>query len=260
MSSASDTKFHYLPENSAYSEPSQLLMVDPENPHPLTLAASQVLQQYLQTQQDWKHNFGLDKSDSGAVIGKMFGVLVVRNKENSLGFLAAFSGKLANSNTHSYFVDPIFDLLSKDGFLTPGMEKLTELNVQIRELQMEDPTDHQTINSLKTFRKAHSQALQQKIFEQYHFLNSNGESKSLYQLFDENRGTLPVAGAGECAAPKLLQHAFANNYKVVALAEFWWGESPKSEHWEHGRFYPTCKEKCEPILHHMLGSLNRESQ
>jgi tRNA pseudouridine32 synthase/23S rRNA pseudouridine746 synthase len=41
----------------------------------------------------------------------------------------------------------------------------------------------------------------------------------------------------------------------VALAEFWWGISPKSEIRKHGNFYPSCRGKCEPILGHMLQGL-----
>jgi tRNA pseudouridine32 synthase/23S rRNA pseudouridine746 synthase len=46
--------------------------------------------------------------------------------------------------------------------------------------------------------------------------------------------------------------------KPLALAEFWWGLSPKSELWKHGSFYACCKEKCEPILAHMLAETNYE--
>lgn len=36
------------------------------------------------------------------------------------------------------------------------------------------------------------------------------------------------------------------------MAEFWWGDSPRSEIRKHGQFYPSCRGKCEPILGHML--------
>ncbi|MGL5786758.1 MAG: RluA family pseudouridine synthase, partial [Bacteroidales bacterium] len=64
--------------------------------------------------------------------------------------------------------------------------------------------------------------------------------------------------AGECAGPKLLQYAYANDLVPIAMAEFWWGASPKTEVREHGHFYPACKGKCEPILGHMLQGLNVE--
>jgi tRNA pseudouridine32 synthase/23S rRNA pseudouridine746 synthase len=108
------------------------------------------------------------------------------------------------------------------------------------------------IQRLKDERKAKSAALQQKLFQQYSFLNQNGETKSLGAIFDNN----PPASAGECAAPKLLHHAFQHQLQPIALAEFWWGQSPKSEIRKHGHFYPACTGKCKPILAHMLVGLN----
>lgn len=68
----------------------------------------------------------------------------------------------------------------------------------------------------------------------------------------------PPAGAGECAAPKLLQYAYIHGLKPIAMAEFWWGNSPKTEIRHHGYYYPACKGKCEPILQHMLKGLDVE--
>ncbi len=42
------------------------------------------------------------------------------------------------------------------------------------------------------------------------------------------------------------------------MAEFWWGDSPKTEIRRHGYYYPACKGKCEPILQHMLQGLEVE--
>jgi len=82
----------------------------------LSCIASNELQQYLQNQTNWKHNFGLDDNQDGLVIGKMFGVLVVQNQQKELGYLWAFSGKLASQNHHEYFVPTVFDMLQEDGF------------------------------------------------------------------------------------------------------------------------------------------------
>ena len=40
--------------------------------------------------------------------------------------------------------------------------------------------------------------------------------------------------------------------KPIALAEFWWGVSPKTEIRKHKHFYPACRGRCKPILSHML--------
>lgn len=222
-------------------------------PHTLCLLAAEQLQLHLQCQQEWQHNFGLSAAGEGVVIGKMFGVLVVRTSAGELGYLSAFSGKLAGGNHHAGFVPPIFDGLVEGGFVNTGMTKLTQINTEISYLEsLADDTQAAQIHLLKILRKTHSVSLQNKIFEQYHFLNKAGASKSLVEIFAHTVYRKPPAGAGECAAPKLLQYAFRHHMEPLALAEFWWGLSPKSAYWEHGRFYPPCKEKCGPILRHML--------
>ena len=40
------------------------------------------------------------------------------------------------------------------------------------------------------------------------------------------------------------------------MAEFWWGESPKSEIRHHGQFYPACRGKCKPVLTWMMQGLD----
>lgn len=108
------------------------------------------------------------------------------------------------------------------------------------------------IETLKTLRKTKSTELQDAIFKSYIFLNGEGEGKNVKTVFAEFGVDVPPAGAGECAAPKLFQYAFKQEMKPVALAEFWWGTAPDSEIREHGKFYPACKGKCQPILAHML--------
>jgi tRNA pseudouridine32 synthase/23S rRNA pseudouridine746 synthase len=114
------------------------------------------------------------------------------------------------------------------------------------------------IRQLRLTRREKSAALQQHIFDHYFFLNQAGERKSLADIFQRNAATPPPAGAGECAAPKLLQYAFLHGLKPIAMAEFWWGESPVGEVRKHGHFYPACRGKCEPILAHMLEGMSLE--
>lgn len=114
------------------------------------------------------------------------------------------------------------------------------------------------IQALKAERKTRSAALQQKLFEQFGMLNYRGETKNLCDIFRQTVHKTPPAGAGECAAPKLLQYAYLQGWKPLAMAEFWWGESPKTEIRHHGYYYPACKGKCEPILKHMLQGLDVE--
>jgi tRNA pseudouridine32 synthase/23S rRNA pseudouridine746 synthase len=310
-------------------------------PHELSLIAARELQKYLETQTDFEHNFGLNFNQKGLVIGKMFGVLVCQNRDGEIGYLWAFSGKLAGENHHDYFVPTIFDMLQENSYFRKEEAVLNALNEKIdilentEELQSKKSRLEHTINEaardiqdqknkikrlkterdekrkssinlpkktlealeitlseeskkesillkkmskywnfqiekaqkeldeflnqiqlLKEERRIKSGALQQKLFAEYSFLNALGHRKSLGELFNNN----PPAGAGECAAPKLLQYAFEHHLKPIAMAEFWWGQSPKSEIRKHKHFYPACKSKCEPILlTHMLIGLEMES-
>jgi tRNA pseudouridine32 synthase/23S rRNA pseudouridine746 synthase len=114
------------------------------------------------------------------------------------------------------------------------------------------------IDVLKEQRKSQSKALQKKLFAQYRFLNCFGDAKDLAELFQDTVNRVPPAGAGECAAPKLLQYAFLHGMKPLAMAEFWWGQSPKSEIRRHKYYYPSCSGKCQPILSHMLDGIEMD--
>ena len=312
-------------------------------PNPLCLAAVKQLQNLL-VKKDFDHDFGLDEGDKGEGIGKMFGVLIVKTKNDEIGYLSAFSGKLAGKNHHKSFVPPVFDILTEEGFYRKEEKLLNTLNIKVEKLEQnpdyliskkniikesayyeeviatvkkeikrnkeirdairkevklnlteyeyglihaklalesaneqyelkklvrkgkEEKTKmemitigyQQEINALKEIRKEKSAALQQQLFEQYYFLNQAGEMKSLGAIFHATEDQRPPSGAGECAAPKLLQYAFLHNLKPIALTEFWWGKSPSSEIKKHGQFYPACRGKCEPILKHMLAGIDMD--
>ncbi|WP_372746061.1 RluA family pseudouridine synthase [Lutibacter sp.] len=313
--------------------------------HPLCKIATNEVQHYLKTQTDFEHNFGLDASKNGLVIGKMFGVLVVKNQQNEIGYITAVSGKLAEKNKHKLFVPPVYDMLVKDSYFLQEEAVLNNINLELENLEnnaeyletlkqfklekkkavidiQEKKTALKTakkhrdlqrkkaqeelsseayievekalskesleakyffnnvnrywehvleahkeklavftskITQLKELRKTKSAALQQYLFEQYQFLNSKKEVKNLSQLFAETAEQNPPAGSGECAAPKLLQYAFLNNLKPIAMAEFWWGQSPNKEIRQHKQFYPACQGKCKPILTHMLQGMDLDT-
>lgn len=132
------------------------------------------------------------------------------------------------------------------------------LKEHLSSLQKETDTYVSQIEALKNERKSRSATLQQQLFEQFRLLNARGEVKDLCSIFAHTVHKIPPAGAGECAAPKLLQYAYFHHYRPVAMAEFWWGDSPKAEIRHHGHYYPACKGKCEPILQHMLQGLQVE--
>lgn len=307
-------------------------------PHPLTILAANELQQYLETHTGLGHNFGLTNDKETMAIGKMFGVLVVADREGKIGYLSAFSGKLADSNDHPKFVPPVFDMLTENSFFLKEQEVIDSVNAQLEEVESNedyhqlkreleklsaqsleeiaafknelktnkenrrlrreenstnsDPHDFEMveadlskqshydrhrlrlltakwkevledtrtrlalfedrIEALRSERKERSAALQAQLFEQYLFLNKDGKSKSLQDIFSATAFGRPPAAAGECATPKLLQFAFAQGYHPLAMAEFWWGAAPRSEIRKHKQFYPACAGKCKPILAHML--------
>lgn len=104
-------------------------------PNELTLIASAELQKYLESQTDLDHNFGLVENQQGLVIGKMFGVLIVEDINGKLGYLSAFSGKLAGSNTHTKFVPPVFDMLLEDSFFLKEQNILNDINDKVKEIE-----------------------------------------------------------------------------------------------------------------------------
>ena len=273
-----------------------------------------------------------------AARGKMFGVLIVRDSDGMLGYLAAFSGLLAGSNDVAGFVPPVFDLQLPGGYFRQEEAEISALNRRIKEVECGDEyiaavaavadmkhamelqlsamredmrlgkqrrselratgsltADEEaalvresqfckaelkrvtarwqqqiteceeavapfkaSIMVMKEERKRRSAALQRWLFEQFKVLNANGCEKSLLDIFAEHSGIIPPGGAGECAAPKLLQYAYLNSLTPIAVSEFWVGESPTGEVRRDGCFYGACKSKCEPILGFMLQGLDVE--
>ncbi len=110
-------------------------------PHPLAKIASKELQEYLKTQTDFTHNFGLKNialhknKQNTTALGKMFGVLVVKNKQGKLGYLTAFSGKIAQSTQHKHFVPPVYDVLKEDGVFLKTEKINNQINQKIINLE-----------------------------------------------------------------------------------------------------------------------------
>ena len=112
------------------------------------------------------------------------------------------------------------------------------------------------IEKLKTERKQRSDDLQNWLFQHFRMRNAQGEERDLISIFAAAVQRIPPSGAGECCAPKLLQYAFLNKLRPLAMAEFWWGASPKTELRRHLHYYSACRGKCKPILEFMLRGMN----
>ena len=121
--------------------------------------------------------------------------------------------------------------------------------------------EHSSIrDQLKEERQIKSIALQQKLFENYHFSNLSGESFNLIEIFAKALNKLPPSAAGECAAPKLLQYAYDQKLKAIAWTEFWWSHPDNKSEKEHKAFFPACENRCRYILEFMLEDDNLYNQ
>ncbi|WP_299103478.1 RluA family pseudouridine synthase [uncultured Winogradskyella sp.] len=128
-------------------------------PHPLCIKAADAVKTYLTTQQDFEHNFGLDESKKGLKLGKMFGVMLVETSEGQLGYLTAFSGKLAESNHLKGFVPPVYDTLNKDGFYKQNEAHLNDLTAEIEQLE-QNPEIEKALKKLKSLKLENIQKLE----------------------------------------------------------------------------------------------------
>jgi RluA family pseudouridine synthase len=214
-------------------------------PHPLSILAAEKLQQHLQTME--------------LTEGKMFGVLVAEDAAGQLGFTAAYSGLLEGRNDWAYFVPPVFDAQQPNGHFKQTERRISDINRAVAQHPNGSPRQQE----LKALRRQLSNDLQLWLFHQYRMLNAHGERRHLIDIWQDHhrsekirqRFPLPPGGTGDCCAPKLLQHAYTEGLHPLAMAEFWWGESPQTEIRRHGQYYPACRGKCLPVLKWMLQGL-----
>lgn len=111
---------------ASFSLPTRLNNPFHYTPHPLCELAARELRAYLCERKEWTEELSA---------GKMFGVLVVKDPAGTVGFLAAFSGNLAGSNSHEYFVPPIYDMLRPGDFFRTEEASISDLNRQIETLE-----------------------------------------------------------------------------------------------------------------------------
>lgn len=172
---------HFRPLLTQEEIPASFTFPFDYEPHSMALLAAQVVMKDLVEIPATIHDF--------QEVGKMFGVLVVQNKEGELGYLAAFSGKLQCGNHYSYFVPPIFDMLDEQGFYRKGEKELNELNHQIKEL--ENDTD------LCCLKSNYNRSLQDLEFEleeaKDEFRNGKIRRKAVRQELEAEKRLLELA-------------------------------------------------------------------
>lgn len=104
--------------------PSQFDYPHQFTPNAWAVEAAKQLQERLTNESLFNHDFHV-------TLGKMFGVLVVESTLGEIGFLTAFSGKIAERTKYEGFVPPIFDTLNPKGIFKIGEAQLNTLNAEI---------------------------------------------------------------------------------------------------------------------------------
>ena len=94
--------------------------------HPLCQQAAEEVQRYIASVDIWQEEIAQ---------GKMFGVLVVEDNYGQLGFLAAYSGLLADRNDWPYFVPAVFDFQQLDGYFKQEEASISAINEQVKQME-----------------------------------------------------------------------------------------------------------------------------
>ena len=88
--------------------------------------------------------------------GKMFGVLVVQKEGDAqLYYLAAFSGQLYDKSVLPGFVPPVFDFLDPDGYFKRHEAEISAVNQEISSLE----SDNRYIEARKTYQQLQNDAV-----------------------------------------------------------------------------------------------------
>jgi len=186
--------------------------------------------------------------------GKMFGVLECLDRHGVTSWLYAFSGQFNGLWFVEGWAPPLFDLQAFRAVHDPVEKQIKKLGRRMETF----PADSDQRKLLSNQRRQLSQQLMVDLHDLYKLQNFAGETATLHQAF-----TLPggkPTGAGDCCAPKLLQLAAASDLLPLSLAEFYFGKSNRSGTRSHGRFYPPCSDKCQPLLGFLLCGINERKE
>jgi len=204
---------HFKENTSGIEVPDKFTFPFYYEPHPLTLVATKELQEYLEKQTDFKHEFGLKGTELKNAIGKMFGVLVVKKTDNSLGYLAAFSGKLADNSFPDKFVPPIFNMRSEGSFYLEGEKKIEKIGAKIQLLKKDE-----NYLSLKKLLKKQTKYIEddlaiQKKKMQLSKLARRHQKKEASKILDEKKF--------ETLTKKLTQESFNDQFYFRELQQYY---------------------------------------
>ncbi|WP_320129897.1 RluA family pseudouridine synthase [uncultured Sphaerochaeta sp.] len=180
----------------------------------------------------------------GPARGQMFGVLVCLDPEGKEVILKAFSGQYDGKWNIEGWVPPVCDVARFNVVVARYDSAIHDLTDQINKATNKKTT------LLRQRRKELSSACLAEIYALYAFRCLNGNYTTIADIF---KNQLPPSGTGDCCAPKLLNYAFLHNLQIISMAEFYYGETNRSQSKLHKHFYGPCDDKCKPLLASMLG-------
>lgn len=186
----------------------------------------------------------------GEARGKMFGIMICRAADGSERVLRAFSGQYNGIWEVEGWAPPLFDVGTFNRIYV-------DIEPQIKQLGRElKSTDHHSAQwkDLTQQRRQLSRQWMKEIHALYTLRNFRGQERLLADAFAGSSG-IPT-GTGDCCAPKLFNQAAREKLIPLGLAEFYWGRENASRTRQHGHFYPSCTNKCAPILGFMLCGLD----
>jgi tRNA pseudouridine32 synthase/23S rRNA pseudouridine746 synthase len=189
-------------------------------PHQLAKIATKEIQEYLESQTDFEHNFGLDVPKTDLPIGKMFGVLIVQNQQNEIGYLAAFSGKLADKSLPEKFVPPVFNMRTEGSFYIKGEVEIDEKNAQLSLIK----SNERYLDVKKSFKK-----LTESIAIDLEYQRKKMKlSKSDRKLRKKNKISLLSELEFKNLTKKLMQESYNDQFFYKELLEYYEAKSEKA--------------------------------
>ena len=204
-------------EANSFERPAKFTFPFYYSPHPIALKAVELLQERLKTG-NFHHDFGIGNAQRNGAIGKMFGVLVVENQAGQLGYIAAFSGKLGNSNHHEGFVPPVYDLLDPSGFFRKEEIEVNDLTLELHRLekneayvQLKNEVEEYRMTFSKWIEDEKAQLKQHKKQRQAKRDAANQQDSPAYQLL--------IEGLKEESIRQQIQFKQQHYTKKVALDE-----------------------------------------
>lgn len=182
----------------------------------------------------------------GQARGKMFGVLEGICEDGSITWIYAFSGQYNGHWQVPDWAPPLFDIELFKLLNDPVEQQIKRMG---RQLEAEVAGSVQRTLLLQQRREL-ARRLMIDIHGLYRLHNSLGERRDLASVLITKAG-IPT-GTGDCCAPKLLNQAARENIAPLSLAEFYFGRENRSQSRRHAHFYPSCTDKCTPLLGFML--------